>query len=76
MKIHEMQEKLENLGSNLLIISETAGAIEVSLNSEVLSVNQVGWALTGIVRGLEKAANDVDEIVKGSIDICKRLETL
>ncbi len=27
MKVHEMHEKLEDLGNNLLIISETAGQL-------------------------------------------------
>lgn len=76
MKIREMQERLENLGNDLLIISETAGAIETSLNGEMLSADKIGWALIGIVRSLEKSVKDVDEMVKGTMDICKTLETL
>ena len=76
MKIHEMQGKLEDLGNDLLIISETAGAIETSLDSELLTANQVGWALIGIVKSLEKAVKDVDEMVKGVIGICSTFDSI
>ncbi len=76
MKIHEMLERLEELGNNLLIISETAGVIETSLGGELLSADQVGWALIGIVRSLEKTAKDVDEMVQGAMGICKTIESL
>ena len=76
MNIHEIQGRLEDLGNDLLIISETAEVIEVSLDSDLLTADKVCWALFGVVRGLEKAVKDVYEMVKGSMDICKTLESL
>lgn len=56
MKISEMQDRLEDLQNELLIISETATAIETSLNEGNLTSSQIGWALIGVIRSIDKSA--------------------
>lgn len=76
MKIGEIQDGLEALGNNLRIVSETANAIEASLCEEILSVDQIRWAFIGIVRSIDKAAQDTEELVNGTIEVQEVLSKL
>lgn len=51
-------EKLEN---DLLIIYETSNAIETSLDSEMVTAKDMGWALIGIVRSIDNAVKDANK---------------
>ena len=44
MKITEMQDRLEELQNELLIILETATAIETSLNEGSLTSSHIDWS--------------------------------
>lgn len=76
MKIYEMQERLEELQGELSIISETANAIESSLNEGILRADQIGWALIGIIRNIDKSIKDVEMLIDGSLEARKTLEKL
>lgn len=64
-------EKLEN---DLLIIYETSNAIETSLDSEMVTAKDMGWALIGIVRSIDNAVKDANKIVQSIIDMRKVLD--
>ena len=76
MTISEMQDALEALGNNLMIISETANAIEASLSEQILTVDQVRWAIVGIIRSIDKAAQDTEGLVNGTIGMLEVLSKL
>lgn len=76
MKISEMQDRLEDLQNELLIISETATAIETSLNEGNLTSSQIGWAFLGVIRSIDKSAKDVESLVEEVIEKRKAIESL
>lgn len=76
MKIAEMQDRLEELQNELLIISETATAIQISLNEGNLTSSQVGWALIGVIRSIDKSVKDVESLVEEVFEKRKVIENL
>ena len=76
MKIIEMQDRLEELQNELLIISETATAIETSLNEGSLTSSQIGWALIGVIRSIDKSVKDVESLVEEVLEKRKVIENL
>ena len=76
MKITEMQDRLEELQNELLIISETATAIETSLNEGNLTSSQIGWALIGVIRSIDKSVKDVESLVEEVLEKRKVIENL
>lgn len=76
MKISEMQDELQELQNDLSIILETVNAVESSLLENVLKPAQVGWALTGAVRSLEKAVNDTETLINETIKMRAVVEKL
>lgn len=76
MKISEMQDRLEDLQNELLIISETATAIETSLNEGNLTSSQIGWALIGVIRSIDKSAKDTENLVEEVLEKRKVIESL
>lgn len=76
MKITEMQDRLEELENELLIILETATAIETSLNEGNLTSSQVGWALIGVIRSIDKSVKDVESLVEEMLEKRKVIENL
>ena len=76
MKITEMQDRLEELQNELLIILETATAIETSLNEGSLTSSQIGWALVGVIRSIDKSAKDVENLVEEVLEKRKIIENL
>lgn len=76
MKLSEMQSQLENLQNDLSIISETTTAIETSLDEGVLTSGQLGWALIGVIRNIEKAVDDSGKLVEAMIKIRSTVEGL
>ncbi len=76
MKIAEMQDRLEELQNELLIISETATAIQISLNEGNLTSSQVGWALIGVIRSIDKSVKDVESLVEEVLEKRKVIENL
>lgn len=76
MKIAEMQDRLEDLQNELLIISETATAIETSLNEGNLTSSQIGWALIGVIRSIDKSAKDAENLVEEVLEKRKVIESL
>ncbi len=76
MKITEMQDRLEELENELLIILETATAIETSLNEGNLTSSQVGWALIGVIRSIDKSVKDVESLVEEVLEKRKVIENL
>lgn len=76
MKITEMQDHLEDLQNNLSIVSETANAIEASLSEGVLTVDNVRWALIGVIRDINKAVSDSEKLVDAVIKIRSAVEGL
>lgn len=76
MKISEMQDRLEDLQNELLIISETATAIETSLNEGNLTSSQIGWAFLGVVRSIDKSVKDVENLVEEVLEKRKVIESL
>ena len=76
MKIIEMQDRLEELQNELLIISETATAIETSLNEGSLTSSQIGWALVGVIRSIDKSVKDVESLVEEVLKKGKVIENL
>ncbi len=63
MKISEMQDRLEELQNDLLIIYETATTIEISINEGGLTSSQIGWALNGVTRNIDKSVKDVGSLL-------------
>ncbi len=76
MKITEMQDRLEELQNELLIILETATAIETSLNEGSLTSSQIGWALIGVIRSIDKSVKDVESLVEEVLEKRKVIENL
>ena len=76
MKITEMQDRLEELHNELLIILETATAIETSLNEGSLTSSQIGWALIGVIRSIDKSVKDVESLVEEVLEKRKVIENL
>lgn len=76
MKITEMQDHLEDLQNNLSIVSETANAIEASLSEGILTVDNVRWALIGVIRDINKAVSDSEKLVDAVIKIRSAVEGL
>lgn len=76
MKIAEMQDRLEELQNELLIISETATAIQISLNEGNLTSSQIGWALIGVIRSIDKSVKDVESLVEEVLEKRKVIENL
>ena len=76
MKITEMQDRLEELQNELLIILETATAIETSLNEGSLTSSQIGWALIGVIRSIDKSVKDVESLVEEVLKKGKVIENL
>ena len=76
MKITEMQDRLEELENELLIILETATAIETSLNEGNLTSSQVGWALIGVIRSIDKSVKDVESLVEEVLEKRKVIENM
>jgi len=76
MKITEMQDRLEDLQNELLIISETATAIETSLNEGNLTASQIGWAFLGVIRSIDKSIKNVENLVDETIKMRGVLEQL
>lgn len=76
MKITEMQDRLEDLQNNLSIVSETANAIEASLSEGILTVDNVRWALIGVIRGIDKAVADSGNLIESMIKIRSAVEAL
>ncbi len=76
MKITEMQDRLEDLQNELLIIYETATAIETSLNEGNLTSSQIGWALIGVIRSIDKSVKDVESLVEEVLEKRKVIENL
>ena len=76
MKITEIQDRLEDLQNELLIISETATVIETSLNEGSLTSSQVGWALIGVIRSIDKSVKDVESLVEEMLEKRKVIENL
>lgn len=76
MKLSEMQSQLENLQNDLSIISETTTAIESSLDEGILTAGQLGWALIGVIRNIEKAVDDSGKLVEALIKIRSAVEGL
>lgn len=73
-KISEMQTNMEKLENDLLIIYETANAIETALDSEMVTAKDIGWALIGVVRNIDNAVKDAGKIVQSVIDMQKVLD--
>ena len=76
MKITEMQDRLEELENKLLIILETATLIETSLSVGSLTSSQVGWALIGVIRSIDKSVKDVESLVEEVLKKGKVIENL
>ena len=76
MKIIEMQDRLEELLNELLIILETATLIETSLSAGSLTSSQVGWALIGVIRSIDKSVKDVESLVEEMLEKRKVIENL
>lgn len=76
LKITEMQDRLEDLQNELLIIYETATAIETSLNEGNLTSSQIGWALIGVIRSIDKSVKDVESLVEEVLEKRKVIENL
>lgn len=76
MKLNELQNKLEDLQSDLLIIYETTNAIENSIDAGLLSEKQVIWALMGTVRSADKAVQDVQFLIDETIQLRKKVEQI
>lgn len=76
MKITEMQDRLEDLQNNLSIVSETANAIEASLSEGILTVDNVRWALIGVIRDINNAVADSEKLVDAMIKIRSAVEGL
>ncbi len=76
MKIAKIQDRLEDLQNELLIISETATAIETSLNEGSLTSSQIGWALVGVIRSIDKSVKDVESLVEEVLEKRKVIENL
>ncbi|MCI8427204.1 MAG: hypothetical protein HFJ03_06695 [Lachnospira sp.] len=76
MKIIEMQDRLEELQNELLIILETATLIETSLSAGSLTSSQVGWALIGVIRSIDKSVKDVESLVEEMLEKRKVIENL
>lgn len=73
-KLYELQTNMEKLENDLLIIYETSNAIETSLDSEMVTSKDMGWALIGIVRSIDNAVKDANKIVQSVIDMRKVLD--
>lgn len=73
-KLYELQSSMEKLENDLLIIYETSNAIETSLDSEMVTAKDMGWALIGIVRDIDNAVKDANKIVQSVIDMRKVLD--
>lgn len=73
-KLYELQSSVEKLENDLLIIYETSNAIETSLDSEMVTAKDMGWALIGIVRSIDNAVKDANKIVQSVIDMRKVLD--
>ena len=71
-----MQDRLEDLQNELLIIYETATAIETSLNEGNLTSSQIGWALIGVIRSIDKSVKDVESLVEEVLEKRKVIENL
>lgn len=73
-KLYELQSSMEKLENDLMIIYETSNAIETSLDSEMVTAKDMGWALIGIVRSIDNAVKDAGKITQSVIDMRKVLD--
>lgn len=71
-----MQDELQDLQNDLSIILEMVNAVESSILENVLKPAQVGWALIGAVRSLEKAVDDTETLVNETIKMRAVVEKL
>ena len=71
-----MYKRQEELQNELLIILETATLIETSLSAGSLTSSQVGWALIGVIRSIDKSVKDVESLVEEMLEKRKVIENL
>lgn len=76
MKVLELEDRLESLQNDLLIIYETANALEIPLAEGALNLEQVSLVLVGITKNIRKTAESIGELVEGTMGIRKTLEEL
>lgn len=76
MKITELENKLEDLWSNLQIILETVDVIEIAVSSGTLKEHNAEWALTGVARDLSNAIKDVESLTNETIKMRSILEVI
>lgn len=74
MKIRELEDKLEDLGNDLQIISETVTAVEIAVSNGELKQENTCWALFGIARNAKKAIKDIEELTKEAINMRRTIE--
>lgn len=76
MTSSELQDRLEDLCSNLQIISETTNAAYCSLEYEILNKNQICWILTGIIRQVDSSIKDTEQLVDEAMELHKMPDDL
>lgn len=76
MKILELEDGLENLQNELLIIYETANALEIPLGEGALNPEQVCFVLSGITQNIRKAAGTAEKLVGETMKIRSMLADL
>lgn len=76
MKLFDLQDKLEDLQSQLTIIRETANVLEITLSEGGVSVEQANWILLGIREKIEKSEEKAKELVGETNKVYKILEAL
>lgn len=76
MKITEMQDRLEGIQNRLCAVYETTNAISASLECQILRADQIGFAMSGVMDSIDKAAREVGELVEETIKIGKVVESL
>ena len=69
MKISEMQDELENLGSGIMAICEMIEAIGTALDQGGMNPDNILYAMSGIAKNARSAAEEIEELTKEFIKI-------
>jgi len=69
MKILELEDGLESLENELLIICETANALEIPLGEGALEPEQVCFVLAGITKGIRESSGMAGKLAGEMIKI-------
>lgn len=76
MKLTEIQDRLEEIQNRLSTIYETTNAISASLDYEILTADQIGFAMAGVLENIDTTVREVGTLVEETIRMRKVVGSL